>query len=59
MGRKLPAKPRGPHNLVLLERGRNRYKPGTYLCDCGKKFTSIGAFEKHRAAARAELKNNG
>lgn len=47
-----------PHSLVAKEKGGGPYKPGKYTCKCGKVYTSITSFERHRAKARRDEKNS-
>ena len=39
----------GPHSLITFTAGKNRFKPGSYLCSCGEVLSGINAFEAHRA----------
>lgn len=41
-----------PHHLVYSERGRNRHKPGIYICECGLIFKAILKLESHLSEMR-------
>lgn len=43
---------RNTHNLASSVPGVNRWVPGIHTCDCGKEFSGLNAFERHRAEAR-------
>lgn len=38
----------GNHVLIKAIPGRNRYAPGQYQCSCGKEFTGMNKWERHR-----------
>jgi len=39
------------HHLVKAIKGSGR-RQGNYVCECGKRFTLINTYEKHRADAK-------
>lgn len=43
------------HTLVSHIPGINRFKPGIYICSCGKTLTGINKFESHIAEMRREI----